>query len=114
MPLLNLTTNARLADDQSAALLRTLSMAVADMLGKPERYVMVSLTPNPHMCFAGSGGPLAYIELKSIGLPEAHAGELSSRLCKLVSAELGIASERIYIEFSDARRTLWGWNGGTF
>ena len=26
----------------------------------------------------------------------------------------GIAGDRIYIEFADAPRRMWGWNGGTF
>ena len=114
MPLLSITTNAQVADEQTSSLLETLSTAVADMLGKPERYVMVSLSPNPHMSFAGNREPLAYLELKSIGLPEGRTGEMSSRLCAVVAAGLGISPERIYIEFSDAQRHLWGWNGGTF
>jgi hypothetical protein len=31
-----------------------------------------------------------------------------------VAQHLAIAPERIYIEFSNAARQLWGWNGATF
>ena len=87
---------------------------VAEQLGKPERYVMTSVETNPTMQFAGNDAPLAYLELKSIGLPESITADVSKALCELVSASTGIASDRIYIEFADAPRKMWGWNGSTF
>ena len=87
---------------------------VAEQLGKPERYVMTSVETNTAMQFAGSDEPLAYLELKSIGLPESITAGTSKALCDLVSAQTGISPERIYIEFTDAPRKMWGWNGGTF
>jgi phenylpyruvate tautomerase len=114
MPLLKLQTN-RIPDSvDRPALLQQLSAAVADLLGKPERYVMVSLEHNPRMLFAGNDAPLAYLELKSIGLPGERTGEFSSALSNIVGETLDIPPERVYIEFADAQRHLWGWNGGTF
>jgi phenylpyruvate tautomerase PptA (4-oxalocrotonate tautomerase family) len=84
------------------------------MLGKPERYVMVRLEHNPHMLFAGSDAPLAYLELKSIGLPGERTADYSRDLSELIGKQLQIPSDRVYIEFSDAARHLWGWNGATF
>lgn len=75
---------------------------------------MVSLEHNPNVLFAGSGDPLAYLELKSIGLPQEQTKTISAALCQVISNELGIAQDRIYIEFADAARHMWGWNGGTF
>jgi phenylpyruvate tautomerase PptA (4-oxalocrotonate tautomerase family) len=63
---------------------------------------------------AGNRDPLAYLELKSIGLPAQRTKEFSALLCDLVSRELDIPPDRVYIEFSDAPRAMWGWNGGTF
>ncbi|RMG29785.1 MAG: hypothetical protein D6721_05265 [Gammaproteobacteria bacterium] len=114
MPLLSIETNAELPAERRTELLRKASRKVAELLGKPERYVLVTLRPNPHMWFAGEAAPVAYLELKSIGLPEGKTAELSAGLCELVSAETGIPSDRIYIEFANAARHLWGWNGGTF
>ena len=62
----------------------------------------------------GSDAPLAYLELKSIGLPADRTAELSAALCGLISTELSVASDRIYIEFADAQRHLWGWDSATF
>ncbi|HHH44215.1 MAG TPA: hypothetical protein ENK49_08760 [Gammaproteobacteria bacterium] len=114
MPLLRIQTSQAVAADTGKGLLSKASQAVADMLGKPERYVMVSLEHNPDMLFGGSDEPLAYLELKSIGLPEANTAEFSRRLADLLGDELGLPADRIYIEFADAPRAMWGWNGGTF
>jgi phenylpyruvate tautomerase PptA (4-oxalocrotonate tautomerase family) len=114
MPLLKIQTNAAAAKGEAAEFLRQASAAVAEMLGKPERYVMVILEHNPRMLFAGDGAPLAYLELKSIGLPADRGADLSARLCRLVEDALGVPAERTYIELADAPRHLWGWNGGTF
>jgi hypothetical protein len=35
-------------------------------------------------------------------------------LCGFITQELGIAAERIYIEFSGPERHMWGWNNKTF
>ncbi|EGW55094.1 phenylpyruvate tautomerase MIF-related protein [Candidatus Endoriftia persephonae] len=114
MPLLKIQTNQPIEPDQRKSLLRKASAEVAALLGKPERFVMVSLEQNPEMLFAGSDAPLAYLELKSIGLPGERTQELSDALCHLIADRLGISAERIYIEFADAQRHLWGWNGATF
>lgn len=114
MPLLNITTNQQSGADLSKTLLKLASETVSTMLGKPERYVMVVLTHNPQMLFAGTDEPLAYLELKSISLPAERTAEFSQILSDLISHHLQIPANRIYIEFSDAQRHLWGWNGGTF
>lgn len=113
MPLLSIRTN-RPAPAGLHQRLRALSAAVAEMLGKPERYVMVTLDTDQPMVFAGNDEPLAYLELKSIGLPEDRTTQFSATLCGLMQEHFGIAPERVYIEFSGAARHLWGWNGGTF
>jgi len=114
MPLLKIQTNREVPPEQRPPLLQQTSAKVAEILGKPERYVMVSLEHNPDMLFGGDAAPLAYLELKSIGLPGDRTQELSAGLCGLIQEALAIPAERVYIEFTDAARHLWGWNGGTF
>ena len=115
MPLVNIYTSAAPPAPEAAdALLKSVSSSVAALIGKPERYVMVSVEHNPAMQFAGTDAPLAYLELKSIGLPESATADASRALCELVAGETGVDPERIYIEFSDASRKMWGWNSGTF
>jgi phenylpyruvate tautomerase PptA (4-oxalocrotonate tautomerase family) len=114
MPYLKIQTNQACPEAACQTLMQNASRLVADKLGKPESYVMVAMDPPRPMLFAGDDGPTAYLELKSIGLPANQTRELSAALCNLVSDELGVDQNRIYIEFADAARNMWGWNGATF
>ena len=114
MPLLSLTTNTSLTDTRQDEFLTSLSRTVATMLGKSEDYVMVQASFSARLAFAGNTQPAAYIELKSIGLPGDKTAEFSEILCNAVTGALEIPPQRIYIEFSDAPRHMWGWNGRTF
>ncbi|MEE9494403.1 MAG: phenylpyruvate tautomerase MIF-related protein [Gammaproteobacteria bacterium] len=112
MPLLLIESNQSVDDLQ--LLLTRMSATVSKALGKPESYVMVKYLHNSAMLFAGTNDPLAYLELKSIGLPETETGPLSKQLTTLVSELLNIPSDRVYIEFTGVARHLWGWKGSTF
>ena len=114
MPLVKLQTNIKLDDATSQGLLKKISSLTASQLGKPESYVMVSVEPSCSMLFAGNNEPLCYVELKSIGLPEDMAATMSAALCELINETTNISPERIYIEFKNAPRAMWGWNSGTF
>ena len=114
MPFLRIQTNKVLPEAEARSLAAPASALVAEQLGKPERYVMTSVESNPAMQFAGTDEPLAYLELKSIGLPESITAGVSEALCQLVSSETGTDTARIYIAFTDAPRKMWGWNNGTF
>jgi len=114
MPYLSIQTSVNLGDAEKQSLLASASRSVADMLGKPEGYVMVTLHSGLSMMFAGSNEPAAYLDLKSLGLPAERTAELSAALCDLMRNELGIDSSRIYIGFVSPDRFMWGWNGKTF
>ncbi|MGH8476523.1 MAG: phenylpyruvate tautomerase MIF-related protein [Methylococcales bacterium] len=114
MPYLQIKTNQPIDARTGQQLLERASARVAQALGKPERYVMVEVSHNPTMLFSGTAEPCAYVELKSIGLPDSQTRELSHIICSLLGTELGIAADRIYIEFMDVPRKFWGWNGSTF
>lgn len=111
MPVLSIESNRPMLGDNS---LKIISSSVAQMLGKPESYVMVKYMHNPDMLFAGTNEALAFLELKSLGLPEEKTTQFSAALANLMQEELGIPSERLYIEFASPARHLFGWNSGTF
>ena len=114
MPYLKIQTNREIADDAKQEILKKASILVAKNLGKPEKYVMIRIDPSQAMMFGGSNIPCAYLELKSIGLPETKTEALSKVLCQLMLDELNIPTNRVYIEFADAKDSMWGWDGGTF
>ena len=114
MPLLKIQTNRQLSAEDCSDLLKSISTTIAQALGKPERYVMIVLEENQSMLFAGSDDPMAFLELKSIGLSVQITGDLSATLCGTIGSSLDIPTDRIYIEFADAERAMWGWNSTTF
>jgi phenylpyruvate tautomerase len=116
MPLLQVQTSAP-APTASAptSLLKDLSTLLARELGKPESYVMVSFEGNAAPLFGGSADPACFCAVKSIGtFTPAQTNQLSALLCAKLSEGLGVAQDRIYIEFIDAKPHLWGYDGGTF
>src|SRR5579864_1223263 len=114
MPLLKIQTNTKLPVDKRDELLRKASRAVAQQLGKPEAYMMVSLETEHSIMFAGTSEPAALMDLKAIGLPAGKTAQLSALLCELAKSDLDVAGERVYINFADVPPNLWGWNGETF
>ena len=114
MPTLKILTNVEIPAVQRKRILEAASSRVADILGKPEGYVMVMLQNNPDMLFAGDDAPLAYLELTSLGLPEDTTPALSAVLCEFLEEHFGVPRGRTYIKFASPPRHMFGWNGGTF
>ena len=114
MPTLIVQTNVAIPSARRKVMLEAFSSRLSELLGKPERYVMVILQTNEDMIFGADDGPMAYLELKSLGLPEERTPELSKALCQLTEQQLSLPAHRVYIEFSSPPRHLFGWNGSTF
>lgn len=116
MPLIKVQTSV--ATPEKAAvedLLKNLSSKLAKHLGKPESYVMTAFEPGVAMTFAGTLDPVCYIEIKSIGtMSPAQTKSMSQDFCQQVNQALGVPSNRVYIEFADAKGSMWGWNESTF
>ena len=114
MPYLKIQTNLPLSKKAERSVLQDASALVAKELSKPEEFVMVALQPNTPMMFAGTDDPVAFLELKSIGLPADKTKRLSRTLCDLINRHLGIRPERVYVKFIDVLHSMWGWKGDTF
>lgn len=116
MPLIKVQTS--LSNPESKIvndLLTNLSGKLAKHLSKPESYVMTSFESNISMTFGGTFEPVCYVEIKSVGTMNANQTKAMSKdFCEEINKVLSIAKNRIYIEFSDAKDYLWGWNGSTF
>jgi phenylpyruvate tautomerase len=114
MPYLKIQTNLPLGKKSQQTILHNASALIALELDKPESLVMVALQPDTTMYFAGSDEPVAFLELKSVGLPARKTKKLSQSLCELIEQHLGIAKDRVYVKFIDVNRGMWGWKGDTF
>jgi phenylpyruvate tautomerase len=114
MPYLKIQTNLPLSRKAERAILRNASTLVSEQLEKPESFVMIALEPDTPMLFAGSDDPVAFLELKSIGLKPSKTKDLSEALSHLIEGHLGIAKDRVYAKFIDVKGSMWGWKGDTF
>ena len=110
MPLLNISTNKEIKNEQK--LLLKSSKFISSILDKPEDFVMVKLSEPLQMVFAATNEPCCFIEIKSIGSIE--PSKMSKPICEFFSNELGISIGRIYIFFQNVDSNMWAWNGKTF
>ena len=114
MPLLTLQTSIPLSNAQRRELLSPLSRIVAECIGKPERYVMITVA-EAAILMAGDEQPAAYADLRSIGgLSGEINRQLAERICALLQERIGIAPDRVYLNFTSLSAANWGWNGSTF
>lgn len=113
MPYLKIQTNLALDRDTANQLMASASKLISQELGKPEEFVMIALEREEYMFFNGSEAPVAFLELKSIGLPGRRTMTLSQALSEMIEAEVPVRRDRIYIKFIDVQRGMWGWNGKT-
>ena len=114
MPLLKIQTNTEVSTAQKDALLERGTQLVVDELNKPMDYVQVIVEGHQHIAFAGSIDNSAFVELRSLGLPEGTPTALSTAIAELLEDVLDIPPKRVFINFFDMDHSMWGWNGGTF
>jgi phenylpyruvate tautomerase PptA (4-oxalocrotonate tautomerase family) len=114
MPLLKIETTVALSDEKTKMLLGSLSKAVAGTIGKPEQYVMVSVSHSA-MLMSAKTADAAFVDIRSIGgLTGEVNRKLSQQVCQVLNDSLGIAPDRIYLNFTDVPAGNWGWNRSTF
>jgi phenylpyruvate tautomerase len=114
MPLVLISTNAKVEDAAREELLSAVSKLAAKALGKPEAYVMVGLS-QASLRMGGKAGPAAFCDVRSVGgLGDRVNVQLSEQLCGLLHEKLSIPTERVYLNFTNVEGGSWGWNNETF
>jgi len=114
MPYISIETNQSLDESVAGNLTGKVSAFASELTGKAEQWMMVAIKPGTVMVYNGSQDSIAFVALKSIGLPEEKCADFSRRICDFLSTELDIPPQRVYIEFKDLQKAMFGWNGKTF
>nr|XP_054502024.1 macrophage migration inhibitory factor-like [Agelaius phoeniceus] len=92
-----------------------LTQQLSKALGKPAQYLAIQICPDQVMSFGGSTDPCAMCFLYSIGKIGEQENRVYSKLfCDLMSKQLKIPSDSIYISFFDISPGNVGWNSTTF
>jgi len=108
MPLLKLETTVVLSDEKRKTLLAALSKTIAACIGKPEAYIMVTCS-HADILMAGKGGEAAFVDVRSIGGLNGEVNrKLARQVCQLLQDSLGLAPERVYLNFTDLKAANWG------
>ena len=88
---------------------------LSEEIGKSPDFVLTMINFCENMSFGDSPAYCAFVEVKNVGKINPEITSLiSKRLCSLISDFLEIEEEKIYIEFQESERHLWGWDGKTF
>ena len=114
MPYFSIETNQAFDSATNRNLMKKTSRFIAELLTKPESYVMIAIKPGTPLIFAGSDEPAAFVRLKSIGLSRERCTEFSEKICSYVEQELKVPPDRVFIDFKVLERDMFGWNGKTF
>ena len=114
MPYIKVQTNVVLDDARRREVAGKLSALASGLAGKPEQWVMARVDDGAALAFGGNFDPAAYVEFKSIGLEQGGCAAQSAGICQVLERDLGVPAERVYIEFKNLERGLFGWNGKTF
>uniref|UniRef100_K3XCN0 L-dopachrome isomerase n=1 Tax=Globisporangium ultimum (strain ATCC 200006 / CBS 805.95 / DAOM BR144) TaxID=431595 RepID=K3XCN0_GLOUD len=114
MPSVHVFSNVSKASVVTASALRALSKSLSVALDSPEPSVLVQLSLDQPMLFAGSDAPCAFIHIRSIGKIDAeHNPKTAQALTATVTDVLGVPAERVFMNLSEVAASNWGAKGTT-
>jgi phenylpyruvate tautomerase len=116
MPLVKVHYSNEFAKDILNLLSKSMSKLVGKTLGKSEDFVMIIFQRTELQSFGlDSTTPSLFIELKNVGtLSPETTNILSAKITELCIGFIDVEPTRIYLEFQESERHLWGWNAKTF
>ena len=115
MPMIRIQTSIAIDEEKQTTMMSTLSTAVAELLGKPESYMMLILEPDTTIMMSGTAEAAALVEVRSVGsISEEEAKNLSGKISEILGKEIGVGAGRIYLNFQGVPGVMWGFDGRTF
>lgn len=114
MPYIGVKTTARVDDKTCERLKAALGKAIAVIPGKSEQWLMVEIDPECKIWFRGdASADSAMVKVAVLGaLSYEDSEKMTAEVTKILSSELSIAPDRVYIAYSEHDK--WGWNGSNF
>ncbi len=113
MPFIHLKTNVKISDPKKTAIKSAFGSSITTIAGKTESWLMVELDGERTLYFQGDDAPCAIAEVSIYGsADERQLNELTGKICGIITRELDIDSERIYVKYT--LTPDWGWNGSNF
>ena len=111
MPYIKTSTNLKISEDSLIRIKIKFGEAIK-ILNKTEDWLMLEFNDNANMFFRGNNNSsLAFIEVKVLG-NVINSNEMTKALTNIISEELNIHSNNIYIAYQGY--SDWGYNGNNF
>lgn len=114
MPYIQVNVSNALTKEKATKVKEELGRIIELIPGKSETFLMVQLLDDCELYFGGNqDGETAYVKVESFGsISDENCELLTQELCSMMTSELGIPENRIYITYEGI--TQWGWNGKNF
>ena len=113
MPFINVKTNVSTTHEAEINIKSALGQAITAIPGKSEGWLMVSIEPDYRLWFKGTNEPAAMVQVSLYGGASHNAKTtLTSHITGILTDELGISSDRVYVMYTETES--WGWNGSNF
>ena len=110
MPYIAINTSKNLSDIQKDELKTLLGEKITVIPGKSESRLMIDISDNHTMYFAGEKRELAYIDVKCYGTTEfTYKKAFTEEVFKIVQEITELPQDSIYLTYSEFEN--WGTNG---
>jgi phenylpyruvate tautomerase PptA (4-oxalocrotonate tautomerase family) len=114
MPLITIQSNASVDDAAVAPMLSVFSARLAELLGQPEAYVMTLYDRPAGMTMAATADPCCLVEVRSIvEFSSEQTRDVARAVCAMLEERLGVAPNRVFLNFTNFDPAMWGFNGAT-
>lgn len=112
MPLITARVSKEITKEKEITLKNEFGKAI-ELIGKSEDWLMIEFTDNCRLYFKGSDEECAMVEVDLLGkATDSGYADLTKKLTEIVSAELGIKKDRIYVKYCEFG--CWGYSGINF
>lgn len=112
MPLITAKASTAIGKEKEIAIKTKLGKAI-ELIGKSESWLMIDFQENCRLYFKGEDTPSAMIEVDLFGkATESGYDALTKAITDIVSDELGISPQRIYVKYNEINH--WGYSGFNF
>lgn len=115
MPFIDARISEKLDDSQKDALKAAFGQAIG-AFGKGEGWLMVQIQDDCDLWRGGSKlSPGAFVATSMVGPSSGAAcADFSARVAGILSDQLGIPGDEVYLTVTSVDGSHWGWNGSTF
>lgn len=111
MPVFKIETNQPLSQEQTATLMEKSTGMLCSVLEKPKTFMMVYVDSGCSMMFNGTTEPFAFAQLRLFAFEEELAKGIIKAISTFIEDELQVKPNRQYIQLTEMKNTLFGWDG---